>query len=139
MTDVFVSYKAEDRRRIAPLVSALEADGFSVWWDQQIDGGAAWRRMIEAELNAARSVIVAWSKRSVGEQGEFVQDEATRAQQRRVYIPVTIGFSLFINILELLVAFIQAYIFTMLTAVFTGMGMASHDHEHGDEGHAAAH
>jgi serine/threonine-protein kinase len=90
MTDVFVSYKAEDRRRIAPLVSALEADGFSVWWDQQIDGGAAWRRMIEAELNAARSVIVAWSKRSVGEQGEFVQDEATRAQQRRVYIPVTI-------------------------------------------------
>jgi len=55
------------------------------------------------------------------------------------FIPVTLGFSLFINILELLVAFIQAYIFTMLTAVFTGMGMASHDHDHGDEGHAAAH
>jgi F-type H+-transporting ATPase subunit a len=55
------------------------------------------------------------------------------------FIPVTLGFSLFINILELLVAFIQAYIFTMLTAVFAGMGMASHDHEHGDEGHAAAH
>ena len=27
------------------------------------------------------------------------------------------------NLLEVLVAFIQAYIFTMLTAVFTGMGM----------------
>lgn len=53
------------------------------------------------------------------------------------FIPVTLGFSLFILILELLVAFIQAYIFTMLTAVFTGMGMVSHDH--GDEGHAAAH
>ncbi len=60
-----------------------------------------------------------------------------------VFIPVTIGFSLFINILELLVAFIQAYIFTMLTAVFTGIGMASHDHEHdhahGGTEHAAAH
>lgn len=57
------------------------------------------------------------------------------------FIPVALGFSLFINILELLVAFIQAYIFTMLTAVFTGIGMASHDHdhEHGDAGHAAAH
>jgi F-type H+-transporting ATPase subunit a len=55
------------------------------------------------------------------------------------FIPVTLGFSLFINILELLVAFIQAYIFTMLTAVFTGMGMASHDHDHGDDAHAAAH
>jgi serine/threonine-protein kinase len=35
-------------------------------------------------------VLVAWSKRSVGPQGEFVQDEATRAKQRRVYVPVTI-------------------------------------------------
>ena len=90
MSDVFVSYKVEDRRRVRPLVEALEADGYSVWWDEQIDGGAAWRQAIEAELNAAKSVIVAWSKRSVGPEGTFVQDEATRAQQRRVYVPVTI-------------------------------------------------
>lgn len=90
MADVFVSYKAEDRRRIKPLVAALEADGFSVWWDQQIEGGAAWRRAIEAELSTAKSVIVAWSKLAVGDQGSFVQDEATRAQQRGVYVPVKI-------------------------------------------------
>lgn len=90
MSDVFVSYKAEDRRRVRPLVEALEADGYSVWWDEQIGGGAAWRQAIEAELNAATCVIVAWSKRSVGPEGTFVQDEAARAQQRRVYVPVTI-------------------------------------------------
>jgi serine/threonine-protein kinase len=90
MADVFVSYKADDRRRVKPLVAALEADGFSVWWDEQIGGGAAWRHTIEAELNAAKSVVVAWSKRSVGPDGIFVQDEATRAQERRVYIPVII-------------------------------------------------
>ncbi|MEJ7777911.1 MAG: TIR domain-containing protein [Sphingomicrobium sp.] len=90
MSDVFVSYKAEDRRRVRPLVEALNADGYSVWWDEQIGGGAAWRQAIEAELNAAKCVIVAWSKRSVGPEGTFVQDEATRAQQRRVYVPVTI-------------------------------------------------
>jgi len=90
MSDVFVSYKAEDRRRVRPLVEALQADGFSVWWDEQIGGGAAWRHAIEAELNAAKCVIVAWSKRSVGAEGGFVQDEATRAQQRHVYVPVTI-------------------------------------------------
>jgi hypothetical protein len=33
MADVFVSYKAEDRRRVKPLVDALEADGYSIWWD----------------------------------------------------------------------------------------------------------
>ena len=90
MSDVFVSYKAEDRRRVKPLVEALEADGYSVWWDAQIGGGAQWRHMIEAELNAAKCVIVAWSKRSVGTEGTFVQDEATRAQVRHVYIPVLI-------------------------------------------------
>ncbi|HEX3423514.1 MAG TPA: TIR domain-containing protein [Sphingomicrobium sp.] len=90
MADVFVSYKAEDRRRIKPLVDALQADGYSVWWDEQIGGGSAWRQEIETELNAARCVIVVWSKRSVGPEGTFVQDEATRAQQRHVYIPVTI-------------------------------------------------
>lgn len=89
MSDVFVSYKAEDRKRVRPLVEALEADGYSVWWDEQIGGGAAWRQEIEAELNTAKCVIVAWSKRSVGPEGTFVQDEATRAQQRRVYVPVT--------------------------------------------------
>ena len=90
MSDVFVSYKAEDRRRVKPLVEALEADGYSVWWDAQIGGGAQWRHMIEAELNAAKCVIVAWSKRSVGTEGTFVQDEATRAQERHVYIPILI-------------------------------------------------
>ena len=90
MSDVFVSYKAEDRRRVKPLVEALEADGYSVWWDAQIGGGAQWRHMIENELNAAKCVIVAWSKRSVGTEGTFVQDEATRAQERHVYIPVLI-------------------------------------------------
>jgi TolB-like protein/Tfp pilus assembly protein PilF len=90
MSDVFVSYKSEDRKRVKHLVDALEADGYSVWWDEQIGGGAAWRREIEVELNVARCVIVAWSKHSVGPDGTFVQDEATRAQQRHVYIPVTI-------------------------------------------------
>lgn len=90
MSDVFVSYKAEDRRRIKPLVEALHAEGLSIWWDEQIGGGAAWRHTIESELNAAKCVIVIWSKRSIGPEGAFVHDEATRAQQRHVYVPVLI-------------------------------------------------
>ncbi|RMF60014.1 MAG: ATP synthase F0 subunit A [Calditrichaeota bacterium] len=37
--------------------------------------------------------------------------------------PFSIGFALFINLLELLIAFIQAYIFTVLSALFIGMAM----------------
>jgi F-type H+-transporting ATPase subunit a len=36
-------------------------------------------------------------------------------------MPVSIGLSLFIMLLEVLVAFIQAYIFTLLTSIFIGM------------------
>ena len=79
MSDVFVSYKAEDRRRVKQLVDALEGEGFSVWWDAQIGGGAAWRRKIETELNAAKCVLVVWSKLSAGPRGTFGQDDAARA------------------------------------------------------------
>jgi F-type H+-transporting ATPase subunit a len=41
-------------------------------------------------------------------------------------VPISVGFVLFINVLELLVAFIQAYIFTMLTSLFIGMSVHPH-------------
>ena len=88
MSDVFISYKAEDRRRIQPLVQALQADGYSVWWDQHIGAGDQWRQTIERQLDAAKCVIVAWSKRSIGPEGHFVRDEASRAQRRHVYVPI---------------------------------------------------
>ena len=89
-TDVFLSYKAEDRPRLAPLVAALEAEGFTVWWDARIGAGAHWRDDIQEHLDAAKCVIVAWSKRSVGRDGNFVRDEASRAQRRGAYLPIRI-------------------------------------------------
>jgi serine/threonine-protein kinase len=90
MTDLFVSYKAEDRARIAPLVRALEAEGLSVWWDQHIGAGSDWRSEIESRLEAARCVLVAWSERATGPEGRFVRDEAAAAQETGRYVPVTI-------------------------------------------------
>lgn len=90
MADVFVSYKAEDRQRVAPLVRALESDGFSVWWDAHIGAGDDWRETILRHLEAAKCVIVIWSRRSIGPQGQFVRDEASRAVRRRSYLPIRI-------------------------------------------------
>jgi F-type H+-transporting ATPase subunit a len=42
--------------------------------------------------------------------------------------PVSVGFSIFMGLLELLVAFIQAYVFTLLSAIY--FGMASEEHAH---------
>jgi len=90
MADVFISYKREDRDRVQPLVDALTAEGLSVWWDVGIEGGAAWRQSIQAALDGAKCVIVVWSALSVGLDGEFVHDEASRAKRRGVYLPVSI-------------------------------------------------
>jgi len=44
---------------------------------------------------------------------------------------LSVPFTLFIGLIELLVAFLQAYIFTMLSAMYIGMAIEEH-HHHGD-------
>jgi F-type H+-transporting ATPase subunit a len=41
--------------------------------------------------------------------------------------PAFFGFTLFISVIELLVAFLQAYIFTLLSALYIGMAVEDHD------------
>ncbi len=41
---------------------------------------------------------------------------------------VSVGFSIFLDLLELLVAFIQAYVFTLLSALYFGMAIAEPEH-----------
>jgi F-type H+-transporting ATPase subunit a len=47
-------------------------------------------------------------------------------------MPISVLFTIAIFCLEMIVAIIQAYIFTLLSAVFLGMSMESHDDHHGD-------
>ncbi len=48
------------------------------------------------------------------------------------FAPVSIAFAVFIYVIEILVAFIQAFIFTNLTAVFISQAVGDH---HAEEGH----
>src|SRR5690348_2277618 len=58
MADVFVSYARADKARVAPLVAAIEAKGWSVWWDPEISPGREFDDEIDVELQAAKSVLV---------------------------------------------------------------------------------
>ena len=51
---------------------------------------------------------------------------------------ISIGFTVFILLVKLLVAFIQAYVFTILSALFIGMSVEEHHHDEGDESDEAA-
>ena len=57
-----------------------------------------------------------------------------RAYTAREALGVVGGFgvsfllTMFISLIELLVAFLQAFIFTMLSSLFIGMAVEEHDH-----------
>ena len=56
-----------------------------------------------------------------------------------IVAPISVAFSVFIYLLELLVAFLQAYIFAMLTAVFVGLALGDHASHDSHSEHAKAH
>jgi hypothetical protein len=86
MTDVFVSYKRENKPAVQRVVEGLRGAGLSVWWDQDIAPDAPWEATIEAALEAAKVVIVAWSEAAVA--SENVKAEARRARGRGKLIQI---------------------------------------------------
>jgi adenylate cyclase len=86
MADVFVSYSRSDKARVAPLVAAIEARGWSVWWDPAIDAGQQFDDQIDAELQAANAVLVVWTPTSVA--SRWVRGEARDAAERGILVPV---------------------------------------------------
>jgi adenylate cyclase len=86
MADVFVSYARSDKARVAPLVAAIEAQGWSVWWDPEIDAGQQFDDQIEAELKAAKAVLVVWTPTSAA--SRWVRGEAREAADRGTLVPV---------------------------------------------------
>ena len=70
------------------MVSALEANGFSVWWDLNIAGGHHFAKDIERELRAAKAVIVAWTSNALD--SHWVLDEASYARDEGKLVPISL-------------------------------------------------
>src|SRR5262245_36840047 len=89
MSDIFISYKREEQPKARQLASALEQQGWSVWWDHpRLRAGDDFDKIIEAALNESRCVIVLWSELSV--KSDYVLAEATEALEKKKLVPVTI-------------------------------------------------
>jgi len=84
MADIVLSYARENRQQAESLAGALEDAGWSVWWDRAILPGVSYEQVIEAELSAARCVVVLWS--AAARQSNWVRDEATLALSRNVLV-----------------------------------------------------
>ena len=88
MADIFIGYARRDRETVEKLAAAVEAAGYTVWWDRNIVGGAEFSKDIERELDAARAVIIAWS--SDAGASPWVKDEAAVARDQGKLVPIAL-------------------------------------------------
>jgi hypothetical protein len=86
MADIFLSYKKEDRDLAESIISSLEMEGFSVWYDERLNPLQSWDATIEAEIKQASAVVVLWTARSVG--SEWVRNEADYGKEHAKLIPL---------------------------------------------------
>ena len=92
MGSIFLSYAREDRACVEKLARSLEAAGHDVWWDRRLDGGEEFATEIEAALDRADVVVVAWSKDSA--KSRWVRDEASIGGDSGRLVPITVDGTL---------------------------------------------
>ncbi|MCP4253079.1 MAG: toll/interleukin-1 receptor domain-containing protein [Candidatus Scalindua sp.] len=88
MSDIFISYASEDKKKAGFLAKILELQGWSVWWDREISTGRIFAEVIEKELDSSKCVIVLWSKSSINKR--WVKTEANEGANRDILAPVLI-------------------------------------------------
>lgn len=124
-------------------ITAMMQSGVGTWFKHLLGGAPAWLSLIMVPIE----IISIFTKPFALTVRLFANMTAGHIVllalvgliimfQSFVMAPVSILFSLFMLSLELLVAFLQAYIFTTLTAVFTNLAIG--EHSHGDEHEAEA-
>jgi TolB-like protein len=91
MADIFISYAREDREHIDRLAAQLERAGLTCWWDKQLAAGDKYLGRTENELNAARAVLVVWTRHSVG--SVWVADEAGVGRESGRIVPISLDGS----------------------------------------------
>ena len=86
MADVFLSYARPDATLAGRVARELGKSGLSVWFDRDLPAHRAYSDVIATELEAARAVVVIWSKASA--ESEWVRSEANRARELHKLVQV---------------------------------------------------
>jgi TIR domain len=88
MSDIFISYKREDQQVSRKIATALEQEGWTIWWDPKLRAGEHFDDVIDKALTSAKCVVVLWSEGSL--RSQYVRDEATYALEHHKLVPVAI-------------------------------------------------
>jgi hypothetical protein len=88
MADVFLSYGRSTRPRVEQIGDAMEAGGYSLWWDKALNASDDYAMVIEQQIDAARCVVVAWSGQA--RQSLWVRAEANEALDKGKLVQINL-------------------------------------------------
>ena len=91
MSDIFISYARSTAVQAEQIADALRELGYDVWRDDELPAHRAYSDVIEAELVAAKAVLVIWSADAA--RSDWVRSEADRARADRKLVQLTVDGS----------------------------------------------
>jgi DNA/RNA endonuclease G (NUC1) len=92
VADVFLSYARADQAVSAALCKLLEAEGWDVWYDQELRAGTRWETYLLDVLREAKVVVVVWSASALA--SRWVAREARVALDAGKLVPLVIDDSM---------------------------------------------
>src|ERR1044072_3336852 len=88
MADVCLSYGRSTRPRVEQISGAMEAGGYSLWWDNALNASDDYAMVLEREIDAARCVVVARSPQA--RQSLWVPAEANEALDKGKLVQINL-------------------------------------------------
>ena len=86
--DIFISYSRRDRDRVTHIATALEAEGYSVWWDRDLRAGEEFDNVIDKHIKQSKAIVVVWSQTAIN--SNWVKEEAEDGVEENKLVPVLI-------------------------------------------------
>lgn len=88
MSDVFISYSRDDQEAVRRLAEAVKAQGYEVWWDDQLPPHLSYGDVVAQKVGGAKAAIVVWSANAAA--SKWVRAEAEMARLQRKLVQTTI-------------------------------------------------
>jgi adenylate cyclase len=89
LADIFISYARSSASEAKAVCEALRAEGYAVWWDDDLPPHRSYSEVIAERLAAARVVVVIWTDEAA--RSQWVRSEANRGRSRDRLVQASFG------------------------------------------------
>ena len=89
---IFISYSHKDASKVVPLISAMQEQGFRVWYDREIEGGNEWSNYVRTHLKNCTVFVVFVSHNSMASK-ECLEDIDYAKKYGKAAVMVFLGRS----------------------------------------------